>query len=379
MDNEVPHTGGAVSGFTPNMSKEQVAEYDRRRGLGDMGAFNDPDLLINKRPWLRPDGTHKSNGEGDMSKTQEAINTLKAMIVPEHGENFAKDNGKALEQTPYPGSAPSTAQGSSTSGVINVPKKPLREGTFGNDRLPKVVVGGKSIDKDDEGDDEMSDLSDKLFGKSDQQRHGMAAAQRERQRMAGRRERQIGMRHAGTGKALESEDDDVDVLEQLLDHEKKEAEEEKKALPGELAHMQASDGGTSPRPAPSPPPMPPSSPSAGGAGVGPSMSIGKGMEILKALNSRSMHIPAPHGPYDPFNVMRSATSVPTSGPQRHEGQTVTLRAEAETHDACPTHGLTYRKSLGCHPCNLAKSQECQTCGAGMMKSFGGVMRCPRGH
>jgi 7-cyano-7-deazaguanine synthase in queuosine biosynthesis len=77
--------------------------------------------------------------------------------------------------------------------------------------------------------------------------------------------------------------------------------------------------------------------------------------------------------------MQRAVSMPTSGQMSHEGTPVTLKAQAETHDLCGTHGITYRKSNGCGPCNLAKCSECEKCGSQMHKSFGGVLRCPRGH
>lgn len=374
---DAPHTGGAVSGFTPNMTQAQISEYDRRRGLGDMGAFNDPDLIVNKKPWLKPDGTHKSNDEADMSKTNEATEILKAMRVPERGEPFAKPELPKRE-------GESEQERQVRSHVVDEKNNPKE---YPGGRKQAIAIGisqaeRKSVDdgdKDDDMDDQ--DLGDKLFGKSKE------SESRDRTRAYGRRERHIGLRQfaskvgKGVGDEPKSEKDDVNVLEQLLEHEKDEMRSEEERKPGKAYGGQmypgSSGGMAGSAPAPAPAPSPP--PATGPTGVGPSMGIGKSMEMLKALNSRSMHIPAPLGPYDPFGVMQRAVQVPTSGQMPHEGMPVTLKAQAETHDFCGTHGITYRKALGCGPCNIAKCNECEKCGSQMHKSFGGVLRCPRGH
>lgn len=389
MDDAFPHTnGGSIAGFTPNMSQEQIAEFDRRRGLGDMGTFKEPDFLINKKPWLRADGTHKAQDEGDMSKTQEAIQTLKGMRVPDQGQNFGKPGvgddgggtissgvGAARLTMPAKPKAPAVGGG---AGMMS-PKAPAQART-GTGRVINNPFSKTTDEEPDEKDDD-EDIGDKLFGKAD--KFGMASAQRAHQRESGRRERSIGMRHAGksgdeSAPEPKSEKDDVVLLEKLLNHEKEEElEEEKKGmvLPGETSKFDA--GGMSSAPSPSPAPGPATGPSP--SGTGPSMGIGKSMDALKALNSRSMHIPAPHGPYDPFGIQRSGSAVPTSGSMPHEGTPHTLQTAHATHDVCSAHGITYRKSLGCAPCTLAKSFECKTCGTTMHKSFGGVYRCARGH
>lgn len=392
MDEGVPHNnGGSIAGFTPNMSNAQVKEFDRRRGLGDMGTFKEPDFLINKKPWLRADGTHKAQDEGDMSKTQEAIQTLKGMRVPEQGQYMAKNPGKAgvgddsgtissgvgaaRLTMPAKPKAPAVGGGAGMMG----PKAPSQARTGAGRVINNPFV--KNADDDTDENEADDDIGDKLFGKAD--KFGMAASQRAHQRESGRRERSIGMRHAGKSTDADtpdpkSEKDDVVLLEKLLNHEKEEElEEEKKGmvLPGETSKFDSSGMSS---PSPSPPPS--TGPTSGG--TGPSMGIGKSlgaMDMLKALNSRSMHIPAPHGPYDPFGVQRSGSSIQTSGSMTHEGVPHTLQTAHETHDVCSAHGITYRKSLGCAPCTLAKSFECKTCGTTMHKSMGGVYRCARGH
>jgi hypothetical protein len=100
-------------------------------------------------------------------------------------------------------------------------------------------------------------------------------------------------------------------------------------------------------------------------------------QVQKALNSRSIHILPPRGPYDPFNVYRTATTVPVSkaavdevaAPIRHE----------TVYKSCATHGITYRAESGCHPCKIYKSTTCAKCGEAMQKTAGGVLACSHGH
>jgi hypothetical protein len=290
---------GAVYGFTPNMSQDDVTELDRRRGLGDHGAFNDPDILVNKRPWLRPDGTHKSSGdEKTMSKTAEATETLKAMKVPTGGEPFGKCG---------------------CSGPCDHQKESAM----------KCMDGLK-----------------KYAGKT------------------------LGPRGMGMEMSLDSEKDDVSALEALLEHEKKEAKEEvEKMLPGELSKPSPLSSDTTAVTAASTTPAPPP--------ATPPPATASNAMAMKSLNTRSFFIPPPLQAYDPYGVNRNATTIPVSRAAIGEGSERSV--QPDVFKSCTTHGVTFRASQGCHPCNVQKSLECKECGSGMMKSFGGVYRCPRGH
>lgn len=117
-------------------------------------------------------------------------------------------------------------------------------------------------------------------------------------------------------------------------------------------------------------------------------------KIKKALTSRSFHIPRPYGGYDPYNVLRSATTVtnrqysgltnPSQGFSPDAQNTLEDVTEAEkkrtqqlTYKSCPTHGITYRIDNFCAPCEINKSSTCQSCGTIMNKSYGGTLFCPR--
>ena len=53
----------AKKSFTPNMSTAEIAEYDKRRGYGDVDLFANPTVVSLKKPWQNPDGTHKAHTE----------------------------------------------------------------------------------------------------------------------------------------------------------------------------------------------------------------------------------------------------------------------------------------------------------------------------
>jgi len=99
--------------FTPNMSQEQVSEMDRRRGLGDTGLFNNTNLLVAKKPWQNPDGTHKSASEDEepMSDTQKAVQILKGISMPE-GEKLVKRGDEEEEEDEVVNKADSAAAAS---------------------------------------------------------------------------------------------------------------------------------------------------------------------------------------------------------------------------------------------------------------------------
>lgn len=111
----------------------------------------------------------------------------------------------------------------------------------------------------------------------------------------------------------------------------------------------------------------------------------------KALSTRSMHIPRPAQPYDPFNIQQSATKATTRGHSKLRGpegvaplvgETFAQLAEDEkprtdgvVYKSCVVHGLSYRSDAGCYPCKLISKSLCK-CGSQMFKAPGGGMSCP---
>ena len=114
-------------------------------------------------------------------------------------------------------------------------------------------------------------------------------------------------------------------------------------------------------------------------------------ETEKALSTRSMHIPRPTQPYDPFKIQSSAVKATTRGHSKLRGpegvaplvgETFAQLAEDEkprtegvTYKSCAVHGLSYRSDTGCYPCALISKSLCK-CGAQMFKTAGGGMSCP---
>lgn len=365
---------GAVQGFTPNMSPEQIAELDRRRGRGDTGPFSDPEGIENKKPWLKPDGTHKSQDEDStMSTTAEATQILKNRVrMPEEGEPFGKPTlpkregeseserqvrSHVEDEKDNPGGYPGGRKQAVAIGLDmarrDKTEKSCDQGCTGacdhkgahpvekaTNALKKYVVssapppGAPPMPKPTGGpkppqatrpkpppipgdaksmgaDDDDAKFADKLFGKSD-------------------------------------EAEDIRLLETVIGNEKKEQKEEKE-LDKNMMPMS------------SPPP------SIGAA------SAPMATSTMKALNSRSFFIPPPLSPYDPFGVMRNATTVPVVSAAVGEG--VGISSGPDVLKSCIVHGTTFRGACG--PCGMEKSQNCASCGTQMMKSFGGVLRCPR--
>lgn len=111
----------------------------------------------------------------------------------------------------------------------------------------------------------------------------------------------------------------------------------------------------------------------------------------KALTSRSLHIPKPYGNYDPFEILRSATTATSSrfsgliNPAQNFApdvlntfEDVANKEKARTHityKSCSTHGITYRTDRTCAPCDISKATTCGTCGTTLNKALGGLF-CP---
>lgn len=117
------------------------------------------------------------------------------------------------------------------------------------------------------------------------------------------------------------------------------------------------------------------------------------VEVEKALSTRSMYIPRPNGPYDPYNIMRSATTPTTRGHSRLGGPEGTaplvgdtmrtveddanVRARHPMYKSCGYHGLTHRADTGCVMCGdmAMKSNSCKACGGTKEKVKGGISAC----
>lgn len=127
---------------------------------------------------------------------------------------------------------------------------------------------------------------------------------------------------------------------------------------------------------------------------------GEHSEVLehmdKALNSRSFHIPRPMGPYDPFAIQRSATTIYTdklSKLPKPEGyaplirdtiqfvseKPANLKNPSDEVEKCLVHGIAYKSQNGCYPCNMTKSMMCKNCGEPLVKQKGGYSACSKGH
>jgi hypothetical protein len=121
--------------------------------------------------------------------------------------------------------------------------------------------------------------------------------------------------------------------------------------------------------------------------------VSKMTETRKALTTRSMYIPRPTSPYDPFEVQSNASKATTRGHSALRGpegtapligetfeklaedEQVRTRVQPDTYKSCSVHGISYRLGGQCHPCSVMKSMSCKSCGGQMVKAAAGSMKC----
>lgn len=307
--------------FLPNMSKQEMAEYDKRRGQGDVELFHHPTLVTAKKPWQNLNGTHKAQLEEEkpMTETVKAISLLKGInnnsvsqashaasqrasqrqqgrkerqIEEYHmtkkgaplDEKFEGLKKFVMTSAPAPSGA-SLPHGSQTGVASAGGQTGMSPAHSALSAVPKPsgpppIPSMKSVKEDDD-----DDFTDKLFGKS-------------------------------------LEDQKKDFIKHMDDFETE--------------------------------------------------------YMSKALNSKSMAVLRPNHMYDPFNVMRSATTSVVHKADIAETNTPNFRDQV-VYKSCVTHGISYRSEVGCHPCNVFKSNNCSHCGSAMTKTAGGSLACSHGH
>jgi hypothetical protein len=392
--------------FTPNMSNREMAEYDERRGHGDTDLFANPTIVTAKKPWQNPDGTHKSQIEDEkMTATTKAIALLKGVTMP-----GSKPAAPAAAPSPAPAPTPHVGGGAGMMSP-NAPKQARNSrGQVINNPFVKNVG-----DDDDEDTEKAADTS------SSSKRSQQASSQRASQRAQGRKERQIQDRYMTHKGGFSPIDGKLEGLKKVYSSA---AAPAGISLPAGSKTGVPSAGGSSsmasspkpPRAPGTPPPSPPgvAKPSSSGIGAQHTMRMsaaaqetkdeedegladklfGKSMDtrkaaflksldgqrdlISKALNSKSLHVLPPTQPYDPFNVMRSARTIPTHSADVRETNQHHVRPET-IYKSCSTHGITYRAESGCQPCKVHKSSTCAKCGDSMTKKAGGMLACSHGH
>lgn len=312
--------------FTPNMSQEMVALMDRRREAGDRSTFTNPDGIVPKKPWLKPDGTHKSteDREDEMPDTNKksaldkALEGLKKYVLssahPPAGMSAPPGSVTGVKQTGGIGGAPSPAAHAALAAVKPAAPKPAMGGAM----KPPPIPSMKSMAMEKCGDG----IADMLDGMKDTKKSEpsqaakqaqSASSSRDANRRFGKRERDIHAHQMSqTSKSLEQDT--------------------------------------------------------------------RWPAAAKALNSSSMHVMAPLGPYDPYNIMRNATAVPTHMANPGEAHGMVTRPSV-TYKSCDVHGTMHKSDAGCHLCAVQKSMECDTCGTALvkMRGNGGEPTCPSGH
>lgn len=304
--------------FTPNMPPEMVAEMDRRRGQGDMSTYNNPDGIVRKRPWLNPDGTHKSNEREDemqneKSPLEKSLENLKKFVLSSahapsgtsapHGSQTGVRSAGGHSGMPSPNA-------SAALGAVSAPKPP--KPSMGGAKPPPLPNMKSMSDEERVGDGVASMLEDMSEAKKSEPNAAAHAAreeasQREAARRFGKRERDI------------------------------------------RAHQMTTDTSKS----------------------------FAWEEASKALNSRSMHVLRPLGQYDPYQIARAGTAVPMSriAPPELEAQ----MRPSPVYKSCVIHGLMHKSDAACHLCTTQKSMSCKSCGGQLVKMRGGGMSCAAGH
>lgn len=389
--------------FTPNMSNREMAEYDERRGHGDTDLFVNPTVVSAKKPWQNPDGTHKSQNEDEnMTATAKAIALLKGVTMPE-GKPFGKPLPEKREgETEFERDIRHY-----TEKVKDAPKK------YPGGQKQAIAIAASEAGVAKKGGDSNSSAK----------RAQQASSQRASQRAQGRKERQIQARYMTKKGEFSPIDGKLEGLKKVYTSAPAQAGV---SLPAGSKTGVSSAGGSSsmasspkpPRTPGAPPPTPPGvasfkpkkesfilpgtmkrSASSEDDGDDEDKDLadklfGKSMAdrkadflksldgqrdlISKALNSKSLHVLPPTQPYDPFNVLRSARTIPTHSADVRETNQHHARPET-IYKSCSTHGITYRAESGCQPCKVYKSSTCAKCGDSMTKKAGGMLACSHGH
>lgn len=118
-----------------------------------------------------------------------------------------------------------------------------------------------------------------------------------------------------------------------------------------------------------------------------------GVDMDKALSTRSMHIPRPYEYFDPYDISRSATTPTTRAHSKLQGpngvaplvgetlveaeDAANVRSRQVTYKSCNGCQLIHRADTGCNICKqtMSKSMSCKKCGDDMIKMKGGSYAC----
>jgi len=369
--------------YTPNMTPQQIAEQDRKRGGGykdsSVGDFSVDDYPKDKKPWLIKTPVNK--GPNTMTNL---LDLLKASDDEDedkdkkesHFERKISANMREMKDNPdkYPGgrkqaiAIAANQAGVSKAGPPPVPKSgpppvPSKlKGTVTSETpgerakgpLPGMPPAEKSLEDlfDEEGETLKKEWTDKAF-------------------------------ESGKGSEIDRARKEPTVppaqtVRQITN--KPEYTSGTKPEAGHTISRQASLHGAG------------QSLTANQPKGSPEYSLGTKLQGMgKALTTRSMHIPRPQGVYDPFGVYNSAMKTMTrqnsalyspEGVAPLVGDTLKdvsgkdYNRVADPYNNCPTHGTVYKSSVGCFSCGLYKSTCCSSCNARLTKSAGGNLFCP---
>lgn len=309
--------------FTPNMSQEEITEYDKRRGKEDKNQYINPGDPVKKEPWKIK--TPVNNLEDNtMSATKSGTKILKSL---KEGEDF----GKPL---------PAKEEGESKPDYMSklIAHNSHKDWPGGKKQAIAVAASEAGMAKKS-ANKPSTFLATEVLGKMSKMTG-----------VAKKAKCSIHLDESCPEKcpnALMKADDDK--IDKLVAFEKEEH--------GHIPTVEEE-------------------------------------KTEKALNSKSLHIPRPKEPYDPYNIYRSAVDPITRGNSKIYGpegtaplvgETLssirdddTKRTHGETFKSCEVHGISYNTNKGCYPCNIVKSLMCKNCGGSMNKTAAGVLACSMG-
>lgn len=338
-----------IKSYTPNMTVEEIQKLDQKRSQGDDDPLDTHPVSDNpkpKKPWVARTPVNKS-----IYILEKACKAC-SKGCPDHGDRCPPDCNwhKGCEKSLKPGFSKSSV----------MPDRPLskrHEKGWGKGRNEFLNQWVDTVDEEGmnyEGTSGMNKSIEKLNNLTDSLKK------------AGSVGGQAGALDIGAHSSKEQLNSDTDHMD--VGGSNKGFMDE-----GEEDELSKMGIGGPPTPSPATSPKAPSPPT-------PSVS--------KALNSRSLSIPPPRTPYDPFGINRSATTpvtrrysgitqendvAPLIGETMEEAAIKEQRLLDQASKSCPVHGITFKSNSYCHPCEVEKSQTCSGCGNRLYKSLQGYI------
>lgn len=385
--------------FTPNLSQEAINELDRKRWRADTSTNNtNPDEIICKKPWLKPDNTHKSEvsmsavpggsivGQTSLSMKSATIGGSSTGTGGGFDKSKDKDNSKIEDLLNYEvkehGKIPTPAEeeaeckddadksvGMNHNQTIKVKKSQTAEAI---DLLKAVhKLSGKPVPRfflNQRENPASVEVPHEVRRAAE--RHNVVETDR---RLSGDLKDRASLKPVS---AAAKQHVKTNFAHFTSKQHRQAAAEHTAAVPhqprnssGKVGHAAMAQAHTNAA----------NTKSSGGVSGGPTeKSVDEDTLVEKAMTSRSIPQLRPLV-YDPSQTTNRALAVPYTpidlSDPAYQG---TVRTQ-ETYKSCMIHGIMFKSDRECHPCSISKSLTCKNCGSDMQKTAGGGLVCSAGH